>query len=351
LFSSLRDQPRQALTEHLQAVDTEGFWGVLKAVDKSGLGDEDEETLMRHPAPLFGQLQPRDFARLAAACNVRHVPVGRIVLQEGDRSTSVFAVGRGRLVVHCLPGSAEGSAAFPGQEIPGAKELVEQTLAEGDSKKDRQRIYLSALADGDFFGEFSFLTGRPRSATVETITETVILEIDHNVAENVLRSDPAFKEPLLEFYKERVGELMMAKNPVFAILSPDDRRRLLVRSTLRRYRDQDLVVMEGEVSEDLFFIKHGEVEIFREDSGIPVFLNKLREGEFFGEMAALHGNPRSASVRAMGDVEVFRMSKTDVDEIIEKEERLRELFEAAIQWRSAETKALLAESRRIFEGV
>ena len=44
----------------------------------------------------------------------------------------------------------------------------------------------AVLADGDFFGEFSFLTGRPRSATVETITSALILEIDQNVAEKVL---------------------------------------------------------------------------------------------------------------------------------------------------------------------
>lgn len=101
----------------------------------------------------------------------------------------------------------------------------------------------------------------------------------------------------------------------------------------------------------MFFIKHGEVEVCRDDSGIPVFINKLREGEFFGEMAALHGTPRSASVRAMGDVELFRILRSDLEDILAREDRLRELFEAAIQWRAAETQARVAESRRIFEGV
>src|SRR5690606_15166687 len=186
-------------------------------------------------------------------------------------------------------------------------EILERTFSEAGDDPEKQRIYLSALADGELFGEFSFLTGRPRSATVETITDCVLLEIDHETAEKVLRADPAFKEPLLEFYKERVGELMMAKNPVFAILRPEDRRELLARSQLRRFRDEEEIVREGEVSEDLFFIKYGEVEVFCEDGGLFVFINKLREGEFFGEMAAFHGTPRSASVRAMGDVELFRI--------------------------------------------
>ncbi len=351
-LGALRDQPKAGLVSHLRRVDKDGYWALLQALDKDGLGAEDAgETLFKHPSPLFGRLPAADFAKLAAACKVRRVSVGQLVLREGEGGASLFGVGKGRLVVHCLPGNAAGSFAFPGEEIPGAREILERTLSESGDDPGKSRIYLSALADGDVFGEFSFLTGRPRSATVETITECLLLEIDHDTAENLLRTDPAFKEPLLEFYKERVGELMMAKNPVFAILSPEDRRELLSRSQLRRFRDEEAIVSEGEVSEDMFFIKHGEVEVFREDAGLPVFINKLREGEFFGEMAALHGTPRSASVRAMGDVELFRIRRSDLDDILAREDRLREIFEAAIQWRAAETQARLAESRRIFEGV
>jgi serine/threonine protein kinase/CRP-like cAMP-binding protein len=348
----LRDQPRRTLTSHLRNVDLDGYWGLLQSVDKSGLGAEDgEETVMRHPAPLFGRLLPGDFARLAEACRVRRMPVGEIIVREGDRGSSLFAVGRGRLVVHCLPGSNSSGGSFPGQEIPGARELLEQSTDASGRSLAQRRIYLSALADGDFFGEFSFLTGRPRSATVETIQETLLLEIEGDTTDSLLRSDPVFKEPLLEFYKDRVGELMLAKNPVFAVLSSNDRRELLTRAKMRRYRDEEIVVREGEVSEDMFFIKHGEVEVFREDGGLPIFINKLREGEFFGEVAALHNSPRTASVRAMGEVELFSITKTDLEEILSREQRVRDLFEAAIQWRSAETKARMAESRRIFEGI
>jgi CRP-like cAMP-binding protein len=350
-LGALRNEPKASLIEHLKLVDKDGYWGLLQALDKGGLGnDGGEETLFKQAAPLFGRLPAREFAKLATACKVRQVSVGQIVLREGERGTSLFGVGRGRLVVHCLPGSADGSFAFPGEEIPGAREILERTLSEAGDDPKTKRIYLSALGDGELFGEFSFLTGRPRSATVETITDCLLVEIDHDTAENVLRSDPAFKEPLLDFYKERVGELMMAKNPVFAILSPDDRRELLTRSQLKRFRDEEEIVREGEISEDLFFIKHGEVEVYREDGGIPVFINKLREGEFFGEMAALHGTPRSASVRAMGDVELFRILRSDLEEILLREDRLREILEAAIQWRAAEAQARVAESRRIFEG-
>ena len=42
----------------------------------------------------------------------------------------------------------------------------------------------------------------------------------------------------------------------------------------------------------------------------------LGEGEFFGEMALLTGEPRTASVRAMSDVDLWALNKTDFEEIL-----------------------------------
>lgn len=332
----LRNNDRDDLEAFLRTHDVAGYWPILKSVDRKGLGGEGEDTNVLHPAPLFGRLPPQEFARLAAVAKVREVPVGTRVLTEGETSNGLYAVGRGRLVVQCAPGDVTP--------------LLGDEKGAPAGKSKGEPIYLSALADGDFFGEFSFLTGRPRSATVETITDCVILELDQSASEQVLHADPAFHEPLLDFYKERVGELMMAKNPVFALLSPEDRRELLMRSQLKRADDQDLIIRQGEISEDMYFIKHGEVEVYRDDGGVPVFINKLREGEFFGEMAALHGTPRTASVRAMGEVELFCMSRSELDDILSRELEVKRLFEAAISWRAAETSARMAESRMIFEG-
>lgn len=348
----LHTEGKRGLAAYLSRVDGDGFWKLLQAVDQQGLGADVDESLMKHPAPLLARLSPTDFARLASAVKVFKVPVGRAVVREGESGSSLFAVGRGRLVVHCLPGAADGAflGLDDGHDVVDEDPLSARTWHDHDDAEE-PRIYLSALADGDFFGEFSFLTGRPRSASVETITECVLLEIDPDAADRVLRGDPAFRGPLLEFYKERVGELMLAKNPVFALLSADERRDLLAKSQLLRLKDGAIVVEEGQVSDHLYFIKHGEVEVYRDERGIPVFINKLREGDFFGEMAALHGTPRTANVRAMGEVELFCIAKGELEAVFAREGRVKQLFEAAAEWRAAETLARVVESRRIFEGV
>jgi serine/threonine protein kinase/CRP-like cAMP-binding protein len=353
VLADLRGGGRKLLVDHLHRVDTGSFWLLVQEADPSGLGnDAGEETALVPSTPLFGKLDADDFVALAGIARVEKHPPGQVVVREGESGLSLYAVGRGRLAGHCVPGSDDGTFATPGEAPPtiAPRESPSGTLADTDEVAP-DRIYLSALADGDFFGEMSFLTGRPRSATVETIAACSLLRIDQTTVEQILQRDPSFQDPLLEFYKERVAELMLAKNPVFSLLEPDDRRQLLRRSALKKFADEDVIVAEGRVEETMFFIKHGEVEIYRTQDGFPVFINKLREGQFFGEVAALKGTPRTASVKAMGAVEVFCIDRGDLDEVLDRSKRVRGLFEEAIAARMSETEERVAETQRIFEGV
>jgi serine/threonine protein kinase/CRP-like cAMP-binding protein len=343
-----------ALVDLLDQFAAAPFWSILKDVDPDGLGS-DEGAAAKAPAitPLFGNLAPREFARLAEVARVRRVAVGEVVIAEGDEGDALYAVGKGRLVVSCKPGvGGEAGEA-------DVDDLVESTYVEegvtGARRFDHKmtarmdRVYLGGLADGDFFGEFSFLTERPRSATVETITDCVVVEIDRKAVDDVTAGDPAFKEPLMRFYKERVVELMMAKSPVFSVLDPTDRRALIEQSVLVEVPGGDLVVKEGARDGAFFFIKRGEVEVFRDDpQGDAIFINKLGQGEFFGEIAALKGTARTVSVRAMGPLSVFRIDGMALHEIVAREPQLRQTMEATIASRTRETQAAVQEHHRIF---
>jgi cAMP-dependent protein kinase regulator len=209
-------------------------------------------------------------------------------------------------------------------------------------------VYVGALADGDFFGEFSFLTHRPRSATVEAITPCLVLELDRDSVTRVLERDPDKRDPLLRFYKERVVELLMARSPLFSMLSVDERRQLLAEADLVGVADGTHVVEQGARNDAFYYIKSGELEVFTVDgAGLPVFINKLEAGQFFGEIAALHGVPRTVSVRAMGDVALLCIGSQALQRVLERRPRLGELFESVIATRTAQTETKLAELERL----
>jgi CRP-like cAMP-binding protein len=328
-LARLRGHDRHRLVEHMEAFDHREFWRLVREADPSGLGiEQTEQTLAQDITPLLGAVSPTDFVRLARLSRVERKPQGATLVREGERSDALYAVGRGRVVV--------ATSSRDDEDVAGGV---------------RGRVYVAALTEGDFFGEFSFLTQSPRSATVDAASDTVLLRIDRSAVDELVNSNTAFREPLLEFYKERVAELLLAKNPIIGALPPEARRGLIKGAEVMKFLDGDAIVREGDNADELYFILSGEVEVHRKEHNIPVFINKLHEGQFFGEMAALHMTPRTATVYAMGSVEVLAVRRENIACILELAEDVKRLFERAIVVRSAETEERVRETTRIFEGV
>ena len=71
-----------------------------------------------------------------------------------------------------------------------------------------------------------------------------------------------------------------------------------------KYAPGQMLIRQGETGDCAFFIQSGEVEVLRQNDEGDVRLNTLGKGDYFGEMALLSGQPRSASVRAISTTEV-----------------------------------------------
>src|SRR6516164_1770144 len=72
-------------------------------------------------------------------------------------------------------------------------------------------------------------------------------------------------------------------------------------------RNQSIVDYQ-DTSNDVFFIVSGAVRVkLQSASGREVLLREINAGDFFGELAAIDGEPRSAGIIAVTDVTVARM--------------------------------------------
>lgn len=92
---------------------------------------------------------------------------------------------------------------------------------------------------------------------------------------------------------------------------------------LSSYQKGDVIIAEGEFTSDAYIINAGFVEVYR--AGPPEQrLSLLGPGDIFGEMALISERSRSASVRALEDVEVrvfnreafLRVWRSDPDSMI-----------------------------------
>ncbi|MBF0354894.1 MAG: Crp/Fnr family transcriptional regulator [Alphaproteobacteria bacterium] len=77
----------------------------------------------------------------------------------------------------------------------------------------------------------------------------------------------------------------------------------------KRYRAEEQIIDRDSDARDVFFVVSGKVRIVNYSlSGREVTLGDVSAGGHFGELAALDGEPRSASVMALEDTVVATMS-------------------------------------------
>lgn len=92
----------------------------------------------------------------------------------------------------------------------------------------------------------------------------------------------------------------------------------------------EIVVSEGDPGESLFLIAKGSVRILVVGGhGRPLEIRHLDAGDFFGEVAALSGRPRSATVIAMTDCELVEIDRWALDALVEARPAARPLLEGA----------------------
>src|SRR5256885_14835398 len=99
---------------------------------------------------------------------------GRVIIAEGDPGSSMYLIASGEVKVYTRSSGKNGGS-----------------------------LYLAKLGDGDFFGEVSVLTGKPRTATITASQRTELLRLDKEKLDNALARYPGIRKVLDDFYKRR----------------------------------------------------------------------------------------------------------------------------------------------------
>jgi len=103
---------------------------------------------------------------------------------------------------------------------------------------------------------------------------------------------------------------LIEKVPFFKNASSGFLRDLIPRLEARAIAPGEVIVHEGDVGDEMYFLTKGRAEVLKKAVGGPITV--LQPGAFFGELAILHDAPRAATVRAVTDVEVYALRREGV---------------------------------------
>jgi CRP-like cAMP-binding protein len=113
---------------------------------------------------------------------------------------------------------------------------------------------------------------------------------------------------------------MLARNPVFTVLSPARRRMLADGGSHVELIKGAKIFSRGDASDAAYAIIVGEVEVTIEGmDGRTVFIARLGAGTVIGEMGVLDGSPRSADARATRKCELVRIDRKLVTDALAEE--------------------------------
>jgi hypothetical protein len=128
-------------------------------------------------------------------------------LFEGFSQDELAAILRGLRFLSFEPGDV-----LVGEGAPGDSMFI---IASGTVKayvRDPKGAYLKVkeLSEGEFFGEISVITGKPRTATITAAGEVEVLELDKATLDSITQGHPHIREVLADYQKKRALDTVSA---------------------------------------------------------------------------------------------------------------------------------------------
>ncbi|HWP56943.1 MAG TPA: SLC13 family permease [Candidatus Acidoferrales bacterium] len=137
--------------------------------------------------------------------------------------------------------------------------------------------------------------------------------------------------------------------PLFSGLSREDIAKVLGKLEEKLFPAGATIVSQGEKGDSFYIIRSGIVRVVREgEAGRSETIGVMGAQECFGEMALLSGESRSATIIAVKDTVVWRLSREDWDDLITKHPTWLLQFCATLSKRLTRVEQQYSQERHVF---
>ncbi len=277
------------------------------------INSKDRIKLSLERTPLLCGLSGDALEAFIDSLKLRHVAADTPVFLEGNHGDYMYLIGMGNVLLRAR--DAQG----------------------------KKRVFLH-LCEGDFFGEYAFMSRVPYPNEAIAETDCSVLEIDRVTFDAWVEKYPGIRSTIEDFYRQRVLARVLAITQVFEGVPAEARLALADHFHLRTVEKGDIIVREGEREDTFYLIRSGSVDVSTsgmEKGGDQIELGRMGEGDFFGEVALLTDKPRTATVIACEKSELMELAKVDFNKITNKFPSIRRTVEAYQKQRVQNTIKIL----------
>ncbi len=174
----------------------------------------------------------------------------------------------------------------------------------------------------------------------EAISNSKELMMELETSKTSVPTIPAQEGPAAETVEEFATSLA-EKTPesinseLFSGMSEEEVQQILSELSLISFSSDAKVIEEGDSGDSMYIIKSGRAKVIAHLFGKVLDLATLETGDIFGEVAFLTGRPRTASVIAEGPLEVYELSRLELEKIIDNNpsllQKIEDFYECRVQ--------------------
>ncbi|XP_045216617.1 cAMP-dependent protein kinase type II regulatory subunit-like [Mercenaria mercenaria] len=226
---------------------------------------------------LFRALEPEQMQDVLDAMFETVVNPGDFVIRQGDDGDNFYVIDSGRYDV--------------------------TVNVNGEDKK------VHTFEDKGSFGELALLYNMPRSASVMAVTRGSLWAMDRNSFRRIVLKS-AFK-------KRKMYEELLENVPILKSLEHYERSNLADALMSKTFKDGVCIIRQGNEADGMFFLEKGVIRVtIINPDGDEEELGKHSKGKYFGELALIENQPRSANVYAVGDVKVAFLERESFERLL-----------------------------------
>ncbi|SDS26820.1 cyclic nucleotide-binding domain-containing protein [Bradyrhizobium canariense] len=143
-----------------------------------------------------------------------------------------------------------------------------------------------------------------------------------------IRFPTRFREYALSCKRKESEELinLLCRSDLMRHLPPDRIEALLPCIRTRKLQPGEVLFRAGDQGDALYIVKRGRVDVVPEAASLDDTVQKpiatLSEGQTFGEMALITGNPRTATIRAATESELLSIGKNEFERLTQQDQEL-----------------------------
>ncbi|MFO7631053.1 MAG: cyclic nucleotide-binding domain-containing protein, partial [Caldilinea sp.] len=251
--------------------------------------DQMQAVMRLSQMPIFSQLPPATIQGIAQRMVLQHVPAGERVYRIGEVGDAMYLVENGEIEL-----TAENAVG-----------IVEE---------------IGRIGSDGFFGELSLLTGQIRVEDATATRNTNLWILNKADLDALAAQNPAVGKALSQGVATRLAsagkreEEALRQFPLLADLSAPDLKQIAPLLHPMRYRAGEIIFRASAPADKLFLIEKGNVRVQTLNGGAYL----LGPSESFGERALITEQPHNTTVSADTDVDVWTLSKQDLDMLMNR---------------------------------